>query len=56
MIAAAIPVLLNVAVTFSLGSQSPQLIGVGATVGLMAGFIALIAMAHIGRRQWMKTE
>ena len=51
--AAAIPVLVNVALTLSLNSANPQLIGLGASVGLMAGFLALFAAAHASRKRWM---
>jgi hypothetical protein len=29
------------------------LIGFGSSVGLFAGFAALFAMAHMGRRRWL---
>jgi putative peptidoglycan lipid II flippase len=48
-----IPVLVNVALTLSLHSLKPQLIGLGASVGLMVGFLALFAAAHASRKQWM---
>ena len=51
--AAAIPVLVNVALTFSLNSSQPQLIGLGASVGLMAGFLVLFGAAHASRKRWM---
>lgn len=48
-----IPVLVNVAVTLSLHSLQPQWIGLGASVGLMAGFLVLFTAAHASRKQWM---
>lgn len=54
VIAAAIPVLSNVAITLSLPAGRPELLGVGATAGVTAGFLALFAMAHMGRRKWLE--
>jgi putative peptidoglycan lipid II flippase len=54
VIAAAIPVLLNVAITLSLPAGRPEFLGVGATAGVTAGFLALFAMAHMGRRRWLE--
>jgi putative peptidoglycan lipid II flippase len=54
VIAAAIPVALNVALTLRLQSSRPELVGLGATAGLLAGFAALFAIAHAERRRWMK--
>ena len=51
VIAAAIPVLLNVAITLRLPAGRPEFLGMGATVGVTAGFLALFAMAHMGRRK-----
>jgi O-antigen/teichoic acid export membrane protein len=48
-----IPVLVNVALTLWLHSLQPQLIGLGASVGLMVGFLALFAAAHASRKRWM---
>ena len=53
VIAAWIPVICNVTVTLWLHSYLPQLIGVGASVGLMIGFAVLFAMAHAKRRLWL---
>lgn len=47
-----IPVLVNVALTLWLHSSKPQLIGLGASVGLMAGFLVLFAAAHASRKRW----
>jgi hypothetical protein len=40
------------AITFQLGSTRPELLGVGATVGTLAGFGVLFALAHAGRREF----
>jgi putative peptidoglycan lipid II flippase len=47
---AAIPVLVNVIVTLSVRSRGPQLIGAGASLGLLAGFLCLFAMAQASRK------
>jgi putative peptidoglycan lipid II flippase len=52
VIAAAIPLLLNVAITLHLRSTRPELLGVGATLGLLAGAGALFVMAHVSRKRW----
>jgi putative peptidoglycan lipid II flippase len=49
VIAAWIPVLLNVAITFRTGSSRPELIGLGATVGTLAGFAVLFILMHASR-------
>lgn len=54
VIAAAIPVLANLAITLSMPAGRPELLGVGATAGVTAGFLALFAMAHMGRRRWLE--
>jgi putative peptidoglycan lipid II flippase len=51
--AAFIPVLVNVALTLWFHSLQPQWIGLGASVGLMTGFLALFAAAHASRKRWM---
>ena len=51
--AAFIPVLVNGALTFGLHSSNPELIGLGASVGLMSGFVALFAAAHASRKGWL---
>jgi putative peptidoglycan lipid II flippase len=52
--AAAIAVALNVTLTLRLQLSRPETLGLGASVGLLAGFAALFAMAHARRRLWMK--
>jgi putative peptidoglycan lipid II flippase len=54
VIAAWIPVLVNVTLTLWLHSFRPQLIGLGSTLGLLAGFAALFAMAHTNRKRWLE--
>jgi putative peptidoglycan lipid II flippase len=52
--AAFVPLLFNVTLTLSLDSLKPQLIGLGASTGLMVGFLALFAAAHASRKRWMR--
>jgi len=52
VIAAWVPLLFNVALTLWLHSYSPRLVGVGASLGLLAGFVVLFVMAHAQRRRW----
>lgn len=52
--AAFIPVLFNVVLTLWLRSPKPELIGLGASTGLMVGFLTLFVAAHIRRRRWMQ--
>ena len=54
VIAAAVPVLVNAAVTLHFSPRQPEWIGVGPSVGLLAGFVALFATAHAGRRRWAR--
>jgi putative peptidoglycan lipid II flippase len=54
VIAGAIPVLVNVAVTLSTPAGRPAFLGLGATAGVTGGFIAMFAMAHMDRRRWLK--
>jgi peptidoglycan biosynthesis protein MviN/MurJ (putative lipid II flippase) len=51
--AAMIPVLCNVTLTLWLDSSNPELLGAGASTGLMLGFLALFAAAHASRKRWM---
>ncbi len=53
VIAAFIPVLVNVTVTFRLGLSQPYWIGAGASFGTMAGFAILFLMALANRRRWL---
>ena len=52
VIAAFIPVLLNVGLTLKFQSARPELIGLGATVGLLSAAGVLFAVAHAGRKRW----
>jgi putative peptidoglycan lipid II flippase len=52
MVAAIIPVLCNVVVTLSAHSGQPQFIGVGASVGLMVGFLFVFVLMRLRRRRW----
>jgi putative peptidoglycan lipid II flippase len=54
VLAAMVPLLLNVAITLRLRSFRPEWLGLGASVGLMAGFVVLFAIAHAGRRRWLE--
>ncbi len=53
LFAAMIPVMCNMVVTFWLNSSRPELLGLGASSGLMLGFLALFAAAHGSRKRWM---
>lgn len=53
VIAAFVPVLVNVAVTTRIGLAHPHWIGAGASLGTLAGFAALVAMALANRRRWL---
>ena len=54
VIAAMLPVILNVSITLGLHTVRPDLLGLGASVGLMAGFLALFAIAHVSRSRWLE--
>jgi len=54
VIAALIVVLLNVTLTLRIHSFQPQWIGLGASLGLLAGFAALFLMAHASRGRWLE--
>jgi putative peptidoglycan lipid II flippase len=54
VIAAWIPVVVNAALTLWLHSFRPQLIGLGASLGLLTGFLALFAVAHANRARWLE--
>ena len=53
LIAAFIPVTLNLAITSLLRVQgklaNPAMLGMGASIGLLAGFAALFTMIHLQR-------
>jgi putative peptidoglycan lipid II flippase len=53
VVAAVIPVLCNVILTLRMQSARPEWIGLGASVGLMAGFAVLFVMVHLHRGRWL---
>jgi putative peptidoglycan lipid II flippase len=54
VIAALIPVIINVAITLRVGPFHPEYLGLGASVGLISGFAVLFAVAHTGRKRWLE--
>jgi putative peptidoglycan lipid II flippase len=52
MLAIAIPVVLNVAITLRLRPGPPEWLGVGSSAGLLAGFLTLFAILHLTRKSW----
>ena len=48
-----IPLVVNVAVTLWMGNPQPQLIGLGASLGLLAGFSTLFGLARANRPKWL---
>ncbi|MGO9257919.1 MAG: murein biosynthesis integral membrane protein MurJ [Bryobacteraceae bacterium] len=54
VVAASIPLLLNAAITLRSGSFQPERIGLGASVGLLAGFAVLFVTMRINRRRWLE--
>ena len=53
VVAAMVPVALNVAITLRLHSFRPELLGIGSTFGLAAGFGVLFLMMHTRRNRWI---
>ena len=53
VIATLIPVLLNVTITLRLGAARPELIGLGASFGLLTGFLVLFLMSRAKRQSWL---
>ena len=53
VIAAAIPVVLNVTLTMRLNSLKPELVGLGSSVGLFAAFAVLFLMIRFNRKRWL---
>jgi len=53
LVAVAVAVLLNVTLTLRLQTAQPQLLGAGASVGLLAGFVVLFTLLHTGRKRWL---
>jgi putative peptidoglycan lipid II flippase len=56
LIAAAIPVLFNAGFTLARNPLQPEWIGVGATLGVMLGFVTLFVLMHSGRKRWLRDE
>ena len=52
VIAALLPVLVNVIFTLSRHSHRPESLGLGASIGLITGFLTLFALVHSGRKKW----
>jgi hypothetical protein len=48
-----LPVMVNVAITLRVQSVEPEAIGIGATIGALAGFLALFALMHGRRKLWL---
>jgi putative peptidoglycan lipid II flippase len=48
-----IPLLINAAITLGMGAMTPQLLGVGASLGLLAGFVILYVLAKRRRSVWL---
>jgi putative peptidoglycan lipid II flippase len=53
VIAAFLPVLVNATLTLRLGLSQPELLGVGASAGALAGFAVLFLMVHWNRKRWL---
>jgi putative peptidoglycan lipid II flippase len=53
VIAAVIPVLINVILTVRLQSFRPELVGLGSSLGLLAGFVVLFLMLRGNRKRWL---
>jgi putative peptidoglycan lipid II flippase len=51
--ASAIPVLCNLALLLSMPTPQPELIGLGASVGLLSAFALLFALARARRAKWL---
>jgi putative peptidoglycan lipid II flippase len=54
VIASVIPVLVNIVLTVSARSVRPELLGLGASSGLMIGFLVLFTIAHTARERWLR--
>jgi putative peptidoglycan lipid II flippase len=54
VIAAAIPLLVNVTLTLRLHSYRPELIGFGSSAGLFVAFAALFLIMHVQRTRWLE--
>ncbi len=54
VVAAVVPVVFNVTLTLRLHSFRPELLGIGSSLGLLAGFTVLFAAMRSHRGRWMK--
>ena len=53
VLAAFIPVLVNATLTLRLGISQPELLGIGASAGTLAGFAVLFLIVHWNRKRWL---
>ena len=54
VVAAVIPLIVNVTLTLRMGWFRPELLGLGSSIGLAAGFAALFLTMHARRTRWMR--
>jgi len=54
VIAALIPVVINVAITVRVGPFHPEYLGLGASAGLISGFAVLFVVVHTSRKRWLE--
>ena len=54
VLVAAIPVFLNMLITVRLHEARPEYAGLGASIGLIVGFLTLFAILHVRRREWLE--
>jgi len=52
VLAVFVPVTLNVIITSRLRGAGPEWLGVGSSIGLLAGFLVLFALMHAARKNW----
>jgi len=53
VMAAMVPVILNVTITLRVRSFRPELIGLGSSIGLAFGFAILFLILHVNRTRWL---
>jgi putative peptidoglycan lipid II flippase len=56
VLAAAVPVSVNLIFSLSLRSNAPEMIGAGCSIGLLAGFLMLVAMMMAQKKRWLIQE